>query len=158
MIWRISRSNASAAPGGQHACLVADELGIGTILIHLYAGRMPAVCRRAVGLRHGTGRPVPASRARPGAGADAGSERPSFAPCSAAAAIRRAAPDVNAADLKTQVAVNQKGVEELQKVIARYGWPMVAAYMGHVIDNAEGITRAAVLYRLALGIGRGDTP
>jgi 5-oxoprolinase (ATP-hydrolysing) len=36
--------------GGQHACLVADALGMKTVFIHSLAGR-------AVGLRHGPGRP-----------------------------------------------------------------------------------------------------
>ena len=42
--------------GGQHACLVADELGMETVFIHPYR-------RRAVGLRHGPGRPDGDARA-----------------------------------------------------------------------------------------------
>ncbi|HEX3346469.1 MAG TPA: hydantoinase/oxoprolinase family protein, partial [Acetobacteraceae bacterium] len=46
-------------------------------------------------------------------------------------------PDVNVADIKAQVAANQKGVQELQRVVAQYGWDVVRAYMKHVMDNAE---------------------
>ena len=53
-------------------------------------------------------------------------------------------PDVNVADLKAQIAANHKGVEELGKVIVRYGWPTVAAYMGHVMDNAEESVRRVI--------------
>jgi 5-oxoprolinase (ATP-hydrolysing) len=59
-------------------------------------------------------------------------------------------PDVNVADIKAQVAANQKGVRELGRVIARYGWEVVDAYMGHVMDNAEESVRR-VLDRLAGG-------
>ena len=31
-------------------------------------------------------------------------------------------PDVNVADIKAQVAANEKGVQELQRVVAQYGW------------------------------------
>jgi 5-oxoprolinase (ATP-hydrolysing) len=52
-------------------------------------------------------------------------------------------PDVNVADIKAQVAANEKGVAELGQVVARYGWDTVRAYMGHVMDNAEeGVRRA----------------
>jgi 5-oxoprolinase (ATP-hydrolysing) len=59
-------------------------------------------------------------------------------------------PDVNVADIKAQVAANAKGVTELGRVIAQYGWDVVAAYMGHVMDNAEESVRR-VLDRLADG-------
>ena len=45
-------------------------------------------------------------------------------------------PDQNIADLKAQVAANEKGVIELRKMVAHYGLATVAAYMGHVQDNA----------------------
>ncbi len=48
-------------------------------------------------------------------------------------------PDVNVADIKAQVAANEKGVQELQRVVALYGWPTVSAYMRHVMDNAEEV-------------------
>ncbi len=59
-------------------------------------------------------------------------------------------PDVNVADIKAQVAANAKGVQELQKVVAAYGWQTVAAYMRHVMDNAEESVRR-VLGRIGNG-------
>ncbi len=51
-------------------------------------------------------------------------------------------PDVNVADIKAQVAANQRGVDELARVVHRHGWPTVQAYMRHVMDNAEeGVRR-----------------
>ena len=44
---------------------------------------------------------------------------------------------MNVADIKAQVAANEKGVQELRRVVAQYGWPTVSAYMRHVMDNAE---------------------
>ncbi len=59
-------------------------------------------------------------------------------------------PDVNVADIKAQVAANARGVRELQRVIAQYGWDMVSAYMRHVMDNAEESVRR-VLARIPGG-------
>ncbi len=59
-------------------------------------------------------------------------------------------PDVNVADIKAQVAANEKGVQELQRVVADYGWQTVSAYMGHVMDNAEESVRR-VLSRISDG-------
>ncbi len=59
-------------------------------------------------------------------------------------------PDVNVADIKAQVAANARGVQELQRVIAQYGWDTVAAYMRHVMDNAEESVRR-VLARIPGG-------
>ena len=53
-------------------------------------------------------------------------------------------PDVNVADIKAQVAANEKGVQELQRVVALYGWPTVSAYMWHVMDNAEESVRRVI--------------
>ncbi len=53
-------------------------------------------------------------------------------------------PDVNIADIKAQVAANEKGVQELRRVVAQYGWPTVAAYMRHVMDNAEESVRRVI--------------
>jgi 5-oxoprolinase (ATP-hydrolysing) len=50
-------------------------------------------------------------------------------------------PDVNVADIKAQVAANERGVQELGRVVERYGWDVVAAYMRHVMDNAEESVR-----------------
>ncbi len=59
-------------------------------------------------------------------------------------------PDVNVADIKAQVAANEKGVQELGRVVAHYGWNTVAAYMRHVMDNAEESVRR-VLSRIGDG-------
>ena len=53
-------------------------------------------------------------------------------------------PDVNVADIKAQVAANEKGVQELQRVVAQFGWPTVSAYMRHVMDNAEESVRRVI--------------
>jgi 5-oxoprolinase (ATP-hydrolysing) len=59
-------------------------------------------------------------------------------------------PDVNVADIKAQVAANEKGVQELQRSVAEFGLETVRAYMRHVMDNAEESVRR-VLDRLADG-------
>ncbi len=59
-------------------------------------------------------------------------------------------PDVNVADIKAQVAANEKGVQELTRVVAQYGWDVVRAYMTHVMDNAEESVRR-VLARIGDG-------
>ena len=59
-------------------------------------------------------------------------------------------PDVNVADIKAQVAANEKGVQELRRVVAQYGWATVRAYMRHVMDNAEESVRR-VLDRIGNG-------
>jgi 5-oxoprolinase (ATP-hydrolysing) len=53
-------------------------------------------------------------------------------------------PDVNVADIKAQVAANEKGVQELRRVVGQYGWDVVAAYMRHVMDNAEESVRRVI--------------
>jgi 5-oxoprolinase (ATP-hydrolysing) len=48
----------------------------------------------------------------------------------------------NVNDLKAQIAANEKGVQELCKVVEHFGLPVVQAYMQHVQDNAaEGVRR-----------------
>jgi 5-oxoprolinase (ATP-hydrolysing) len=59
-------------------------------------------------------------------------------------------PDVNVADIKAQVAANEKGVQELRRVVHQYGWDTVRAYMKHVMDNAEESVRR-VLDRIGDG-------
>ncbi|HTB44807.1 MAG TPA: hydantoinase B/oxoprolinase family protein, partial [Acetobacteraceae bacterium] len=59
-------------------------------------------------------------------------------------------PDVNVADIKAQVAANEKGVQELRRVVAQYGWATVSAYMRHVMNNAEESVRR-VIERLGNG-------
>ena len=46
-------------------------------------------------------------------------------------------PDQNVADLKAQIAANERGVQELRKMVGHFSLPVVQAYMGHVQDNAE---------------------
>ncbi|MEE6268956.1 hydantoinase B/oxoprolinase family protein [Streptomyces diastatochromogenes] len=51
------------------------------------------------------------------------------------------APDVNLADLRAQIAANEKGVHELRRMTDQFGLEVVRAYMGHVQDNAEESVR-----------------
>lgn len=53
----------------------------------------------------------------------------------------------NVADLKAQIAANEKGVAELRKMVTHFGLDVVEAYMGHVQDNAAESVRR-VLERL----------
>ncbi len=46
-------------------------------------------------------------------------------------------PDQNLADLRAQIAANERGVQELRKMVEHFGLDVVTAYMGHVQDNAE---------------------
>jgi 5-oxoprolinase (ATP-hydrolysing) len=50
----------------------------------------------------------------------------------------------NLADLRAQVAACAKGAEELGKMVAHFGLPVVRAYMRHVQDNAEEAVRRVV--------------
>jgi 5-oxoprolinase (ATP-hydrolysing) len=50
----------------------------------------------------------------------------------------------NIADLQAQVAANQKGVEELLKMVDQFGLDVVQAYMRHVQDNAEEAVRRVI--------------
>jgi 5-oxoprolinase (ATP-hydrolysing) len=53
----------------------------------------------------------------------------------------------NIADLKAPIAANEKGVNELRKMITQFSLDVVEAYMGHVQDNAAESVRG-VLDRL----------
>jgi len=55
-------------------------------------------------------------------------------------------PAQNMADLKAQIAANEKGVQELRKMVAQFGLPVVIAYMGHVQDNAEESVRQVITH------------
>ncbi|MEX0810457.1 MAG: hydantoinase B/oxoprolinase family protein, partial [Dongiaceae bacterium] len=46
-------------------------------------------------------------------------------------------PDQNVADMGAQIAANARGVQELRRMVSQFGLDVVAAYMGHVQDNAE---------------------
>jgi len=47
----------------------------------------------------------------------------------------------NIADLRAQVAANEKGVQELGRMVEHFGLEVVRAYMRHVQDNAEESVR-----------------
>jgi 5-oxoprolinase (ATP-hydrolysing) len=53
-------------------------------------------------------------------------------------------PDQTIADLRAQVAANEKGVQELKAMVAQFGRATVAAYMKHVQDNAEESVRRVI--------------
>ena len=53
-------------------------------------------------------------------------------------------PQQTIADLRAQIAANQKGVEELGAMVAQFGRATVAAYMLHVQDNAEESVRRVI--------------
>jgi 5-oxoprolinase (ATP-hydrolysing) len=85
---------------------------------------------------------------------DAGHFRePEFRSVLAGAKYPARSPDVNVADIKAQVAANEKGVQELRRVVAQFGWATVRAYMKHVMDNAEESVRRVIE---RLGSGRFD--
>jgi 5-oxoprolinase (ATP-hydrolysing) len=53
-------------------------------------------------------------------------------------------PQQNIADLRAQVAANEKGVQELGKMVEHFGLEVVSAYMRHVQDNAEESVRRVI--------------
>ncbi len=53
-------------------------------------------------------------------------------------------PYQNMADLKAQIAANEKGVQELRKMVDTFGLDVVQAYMRHVQDNAEESVRRVI--------------
>ena len=53
-------------------------------------------------------------------------------------------PEQNIADLKAQIAANERGIAELERVIAHYSLEVVRDYMRHVQDNAEECVRRAI--------------
>ncbi|MGH6612727.1 hydantoinase B/oxoprolinase family protein [Sphingomonas sp.] len=60
-------------------------------------------------------------------------------------------PETNLADIKAQLAANETGITELSALIAARGWPMVEAYMGHIMAHAEESIRR-VITRLSDGV------
>ena len=61
-------------------------------------------------------------------------------------------PAQNMADLRAQIAANEKGVQELRRMVQQFGLDVVQAYMHHVQDNAEESVRRAIT-RLARRFG-----
>jgi 5-oxoprolinase (ATP-hydrolysing) len=53
-------------------------------------------------------------------------------------------PQQTIADLRAQIAANEKGVQELKAMVAQFGRATVAAYMKHVQDNAEESVRRVI--------------
>ena len=53
-------------------------------------------------------------------------------------------PQQNMADLKAQIAANEKGVQELRKMVDQFGLDVVQAYMRHVQANAEESVRRVI--------------
>ena len=53
-------------------------------------------------------------------------------------------PETNLADLRAQIAANQRGVAEVGKMIEHFGLSVVQAYMRHVQDNAEQAVRRVI--------------
>ena len=53
-------------------------------------------------------------------------------------------PQQNLADLRAQIAANEKGVQELSKMVGQFGLDVVQAYMRHVQDNAEESVRRVI--------------
>jgi 5-oxoprolinase (ATP-hydrolysing) len=50
----------------------------------------------------------------------------------------------NIADLKAQIAANERGVQELRRMVQHYSLETVQAYMSHVQDNAEASVRRVI--------------
>ncbi|MGY6216051.1 hydantoinase B/oxoprolinase family protein [Methylolobus aquaticus] len=53
-------------------------------------------------------------------------------------------PDQNLADLRAQVAANERGAEELRRLVAEYSHATIAAYMEHIKDHAETAVREVI--------------
>jgi len=53
-------------------------------------------------------------------------------------------PAQNIADLKAQIAANEKGAQELRRMVAQFTLPVVQAYMQHVQDNAAESVRRVI--------------
>jgi 5-oxoprolinase (ATP-hydrolysing) len=53
-------------------------------------------------------------------------------------------PETNLADLRAQIAANEKGIEEVRRMIDHFGLDVVLAYMRHVQDNAEEAVRRVI--------------
>ena len=50
----------------------------------------------------------------------------------------------NMADLRAMIAANEKGVQELRRMVEHFGLDVVHAYMQHVQDNAEEAVRRVI--------------
>ena len=55
-------------------------------------------------------------------------------------------PEQNIADLQAQIAANQCGANALQDLVARYGLPVIQAYMEFVLQQAEISVRQLLVH------------
>ena len=53
-------------------------------------------------------------------------------------------PAANIADLRAQIAANEKGIQELRRMVEHFGLPTVHAYMRHVQNNAAEAVRRVI--------------
>jgi 5-oxoprolinase (ATP-hydrolysing) len=53
-------------------------------------------------------------------------------------------PETNLADLRAQIAANEKGAAELRRMVSEFGLGVVRAYMTHVQDNAAEAVREVI--------------
>jgi 5-oxoprolinase (ATP-hydrolysing) len=53
-------------------------------------------------------------------------------------------PATNVADLRAQIAANEKGISELRAMVDHFGLDVVRAYMGHVQENAAESVRRVI--------------
>ena len=53
-------------------------------------------------------------------------------------------PATNLADLRAQIAANEKGIAELHRMVEHFGLDVVQAYMGHVQENAAESVRRVI--------------
>ncbi len=65
-------------------------------------------------------------------------------------------PNQNLADLQAQIAANNKGVQELHRMVEQFGLSTVQTYMQHVQDNAEQAVRGAIAQLCNQRQGRGE--
>ena len=56
-------------------------------------------------------------------------------------------PATNLADLRAQIAANDKGAAELHRMVEHFGLPTVSAYMAHVQENAAESVRRVIAAR-----------
>jgi 5-oxoprolinase (ATP-hydrolysing) len=53
-------------------------------------------------------------------------------------------PETNLADLRAQVAANERGIQELRRMVDEFGLDVVRAYMRHVQDNAAAAVESVI--------------
>jgi 5-oxoprolinase (ATP-hydrolysing) len=53
-------------------------------------------------------------------------------------------PEQNAGDIRAQIAANEKGIQELRRIVDQFGLEIVEAYMHHVRQNAAAEVRSVI--------------